>query len=98
MARELFARGIHQHAVPRAADVERNDALRARRRRELAGDAHCFGVAADHDLAGRVEVRELHAARASSDSLRDRFAQRAGVEPEDRGHRALRVSGGALHR
>ncbi len=37
---------------------------------------------------GRVEVRELHAARAALDRARDRGAQQVGRQPEHRGHRA----------
>ncbi len=95
---ELVACRIHQRAVPGAGDVERHDALRARFARELAGDAHGGGVAADDDLPGSVEVRELHASGAARDGARDDAAQHVGLESEHRRHRALGAGRGAVHR
>ena len=60
LRREPLLGRLHQRAVERRADRQRNHALGAERLRALAGARDRVGVPGDHDLARRVQVRRRH--------------------------------------
>src|SRR5436190_21812068 len=73
--------------MERAADLERDDALRPLRLAQLPRFAHRLGVAGDHRLVGGVEVRR-HDDVSGARRLVARDRDLGRREPQNRGHGA----------
>ncbi len=89
-------RGIgHQGRVGGDRDRELDGALRAEALRDAEGRLDGRSLAAHHDLAGRVAVRDAEDAVLAG--LRDELRQAVVVEADDRGHAPLAARARGLH-